>query len=109
MRNFAATASAIACFMVSNAEATVTIIGTRGCGEWANAKNTSKIDYEAMSVWVLGFLNGLAVATDKDVLRGLDVFAIPLWMDKYCSSNPLSNLPDGAVALFAELKKRNVR
>lgn len=109
MKKFTALALVITCLMVSNAEATVNLVGSRGCGEWANAKTTNKTDYQAMSVWVLGFLNGLAIATDRDVLRGFDVFSISLWMDKYCASNPLSDVPDGAIALFAELKKRNAR
>jgi len=78
---------------------TFKVRGMRSCGEWIS-KDVSD------QSWLIGFLAGLDVAREQNVLNGTDNLSLYLWMDNYCRSNPLSNLYYGSEDLFDELKKQ---
>jgi len=56
--------------------------------------------YEA---WLVGDLNGLAVATQVDFLKDTNIQSYFLWVDNYCKSYPLKDLSLAGFRLSLEL------
>jgi len=54
----------------------------------------------------MGFMTGLAVDSQKDVLAEPDGDSLILWMDNYCKSHPLDTVGAGATVLYRELLSR---
>ena len=90
---------------VSNAEAVATR-GVPSCGTWVKETNEDQWQIVATRGWLVGFLTGLAVASDKDVLRGTDNASWYLWVNNYCQANPLKKLDSAGYILFLELSKQ---
>ena len=90
-----------------NANAVLTT-GVVGCGKWIAASERKASDRFLLFYqgWVLGFLNGSAVQTNKDILKNTDNESLYLWIDNYCRANPLKSLVDGSDDLFEALKKQ---
>ena len=94
----------IICFSTATiATEKVATFGMHDCGQWFSNKLTS-------SAWLLGYLSGLnsVVGTkNNDHLNKLNSSdQAYLWMDKYCQSNPLSNVQTGGNRLYEELMKK---
>lgn len=72
------------------------------CADWVEAKNNGQIYIQQ---YLIGTLNGAAVAVAKDVW-GLPPRIGPkeafFWMDVHCQSNPLDTVVQGAFALLQE-------
>jgi len=84
---------------------TVTIKGSRSCGTWIqDRKINDAIDSET---WVIGYLSGIAVSYNKDILRNSDNSSLYLWIDNYCQKNPLNRISHAAKELANELAKIN--
>lgn len=75
------------------------------CGEWIVHREKSDTLALGNASWLLGYLSGLAVGSDKDYLSGTDNASIYKWMDNYCRANPLRDLSNGGNALAAELAR----
>ncbi len=88
------------------APAAVMIRGLHSCGEWVTERQKPQftIVRGALEIWLIGFLSGLAVATNTDVLNGTDIESLHVWMDNYCHDHPLDNLDYGSVELYRQLK-----
>lgn len=89
--------------------ADVTIRGVPSCVSWLVDDEQNKGDgwvRVADQSWLLGFLSGQALESDKNVLKGTDSDTLYRWMDNYCMMNPLKNIADGGDALFYELAKQ---
>jgi hypothetical protein len=56
--------------------------------------------------WVMGFLSGLAVAKNSDILAATDYFGIVGWITNYCAQHPLEEIATAAHGLFLELGGR---
>jgi len=82
----------------------VEIRGVRSCGYWISGKAT--VQGGANEAWLLGVLSGMALYSDKDILKGTDNESIYLWMDNYCRANPLKSISNGGDVLFEELLKQ---
>ena len=76
--------------------------GTPSCGEWVVHRKKSDTLALSNTSWLMGYLSGLAVASGKDFLQGIDNTAIFSWMDNYCLANPLKDTGAGGLALMAE-------
>jgi hypothetical protein len=86
--------------------------GNRDCGIWLQKDN----DYLRMGTegWLLGYLSGqnkvintLKKEKNGDVLGKVNsANQILLWMNNYCTANPLSDIATGADKLMVELMKR---
>ncbi len=82
--------------------------GAQSCGEWVTAR--AKDALSAETVWVLGFLSGLAAGEGVDFwgtpgaprVNPLDNASVYLWMDNYCKANPLHMIATAAGAPFWE-------
>lgn len=95
--------------------AVVTIRGTRSCGQWIEIRDDEKkgvkpITSISVQSWLIGFLSGQALESDKDFwgkegANSLDNASVFLWMDNYCRANPLKPLNQGADQLFEERTK----
>lgn len=82
---------------------TLQLRGVRSCGEWVKDKEMPAIGNQA---WLVGYLSGIAVATNKSFLRGTDNESIYLWVDNYCQANPLKSVAEAGVILHFELVKQ---
>ena len=82
----------------------LSIEGKTDCGSWISArKNDRSVAYEH---YVLGLLNDMVMGSKMDFWRAkgskLKRDQVYLWMDNYCSKNPLSGPFEGAMELMNE-------
>jgi hypothetical protein len=103
----AAILSSMAAFAPQQASA-VTTFGSSSCGVWVRERAEGKQSSQASRFWLAGYLSGLAVGRDRDVIGETDADSVFLWMDKYCKANPLANVGTGADELFDELAVRSL-
>ena len=83
--------------------------GMAPCGQWVRERNEDGYNTVVDQRGLVGFLSGLVIGSNKDVLNGTDNASIFLWMDNYCRKTPLSHSYEGALELFRELvKKKNL-
>ena len=80
--------------------------GTSDCGQWvANSKSNFSI-----RSWLLGYMSGLnyGLSNEKnDALNKVNsAEQIFLWMDNFCTKNPLKRVSQGGNELFDELSKK---
>lgn len=82
--------------------------GIYQCGEWVNAKNEGENSprYVQMKVYFSGYISGLALGYRKDVLKNTKFESAALWVDNYCSANPLKGLLYAGLQLFIALRKQ---
>ena len=76
--------------------------GFSTCGTWSKSQ-----DHQLFMSWTNGYLSGLSVARQRNVLKSVDFAAIEAWMNNYCQANPLDKVIDAATALFDELNSRS--
>ena len=87
--------------------ADVTVRGGGTCRAYLDAKNNSVEETVKRLVWTLGYVSGLAVATQVDVLTDDDGAETMLkWVDAYCQAYPAKNLSDAGDLYFRVLKER---
>ncbi len=92
-------------FITTNATAGAEARGSRSCGVWI-ADKVDIIQSHDNESWLIGYLSGLAIASDKNILFNIDNPTLILWTDNYCRNNPLKQLYDAGIVLFYELKKQ---
>lgn len=92
--------------LLSTSVPAVTVLGGGSCGQWISDRKSNKMMSATKEFWLLGYISGLAAATDKDVLKGMDSNSMEAWIDNYCGNNPLDRFVNAADALFIELVKR---
>ena len=82
----------------------VNSFGNVSCGKWMNERSDSKSWLaQTRGSWLMGYLTGLASASQKDFLKETDPESLLLWMDNYCNANPLMQVADGGNTLALEL------
>lgn len=97
--------AAFSFIVIANNTHAIMTIGDRSCGQWSSRKENPYLKMVVHS-WLMGFMSGLAVGTDEDVIAGTDGESIDLWMDNYCHKHPLERLSMDASLLYFELKAR---
>lgn len=90
---------------VSAHASALTTMGAASCREWEEVRHSkdsasASALYEA---WLVGDLNGLAVATQVDFLKNTNIQSYFLWVDNYCKSNPLKDLSLAGFSLSLDL------
>lgn len=96
--------------VVHGASAEITYLGTMSCGSWVQAKQQGDLaSRDRYRMWVVGFLSGSAIQTNRDVLEGIDEASLSTWVDNYCQKHPLEKLVAAADALFDELSTRKLK
>jgi hypothetical protein len=99
MRRFALGLVVAAVMGVGLAHAQVSVRGAQSCGVWAKDRGVHE------KAWLVGYLSGVAMVTNRNFVEGTDSNSMYLWMDKYCRENPLKDMADGAYALYQELAR----
>ncbi len=84
----------------------IEVRGSRSCGDWVSTRPVRSIETIAVETWLVGYLSGLAIGTNKDFIKGTDNPSIFLWVDNYCRANPLKSLGDAGTDLYFELIKQ---
>ena len=84
----------------------VTMFGGGDCGQWvATSKSNASLKH-----WLVGYMSGLnaGMSSEKnDPLNKLNsAEQIFLWMDNFCTKNPLKTISNGGNALFYELRDK---
>lgn len=80
-----------------------TIRGVPDCAYWLRDREPGGNASYFNAMWLVGYLSGAAVHSDRDILRTIDSESIAAWMDRYCKANSSSNIAEGSEMLFAEL------
>jgi hypothetical protein len=76
------------------------------CREFTAVEKNKLAPYDRTASWIFGFLSGVATASDRDVLRGLDPNATVDWISNYCRQNPNDSLDTATAKLFQALTTR---
>jgi hypothetical protein len=101
------TAVLILLCLCANAEAGSTIVGagSQTCTAWTNRKKNPVVKGSFES-WLVGFISGLNVSGERDMIGGSDFDAIIEWMDKRCAATPSERIGIAALDLGMELAKK---
>lgn len=85
----------------------ITAVGMVSCGSYISSvdNRTNSANYS----WVAGYLSGVSMGLNVDLLKQTDGASIRLWMENYCRKNPLKNTADAADQLAIELMKANAK
>ena len=101
-------AAAVLIFTSLVADAQVTIVGTIDCGSWVSSRKSNN---QLMQEWLLGFINGISLGANMELwdANGQTIThqQMYLWMDNYCTKNPLNSVVQGSVELMNE--RTNIR
>ena len=82
------------------------IVGAASCGDWVKDRADKGRNKVAGESWLVGYLSGIAIDSNKNFLKDKDVNLFYLWMDDYCKNSPLSNTAVGGRRLSMELIKK---
>lgn len=83
-----------------------TIRGVPSCAYWLQDREPGGHSSYFNAMWLVGYLSGAAVHSEKDILSTVDSESIAVWMDNYCKANASRNVAEGGEALFNELARR---
>jgi hypothetical protein len=89
---------------VAGSAAGIYVVGQPDCGTWhrSRSERTSQI----LEGYVQGLMNGLALGSGVEFWRAqsnsVNIDQVSLWIDKYCTDNPLSDVVAASVTLMNE-------
>ena len=80
----------------------------RSCGAWLENRQEGGWVEIIDGNWLTGFITGanLYRPGKKNYLEGTDVKSARIWIDNYCTKNPLRDAADAAADLIKELARR---
>ena len=99
-------------------------MGTQSCAEWTKAEGErrpvssggtmlteSGSDIPGQTQWITGFLTAYNYyqSATPNVAEGTDMNGVFAWIDTYCAAHPLDPIAKAAIAVVAELSKRQSR
>jgi len=81
------------------------------CADWAKVSaaqpgSADKSTQATQQAWLIGYLAGLASATETDMPPKITNAALYAWMDHYCSDNPQAMVSNGAGMIILGLRER---
>lgn len=78
------------------------------CGKWTEIRRDAaeKREEAWFLQWTFGFLTAAGQFDDYD-MEPRDIAAFAIWLDKFCSQNPLDQFGEAVHTLHIELKERN--
>lgn len=94
-------ASCLSVAMPARAVSSLTIKDA-SCASWLDARARSE---QYQTAWLLGYLTGVSVGANVNILKGVKPEIIETWMDNYCSANPQLKMTDGTSDLIELLLK----
>jgi hypothetical protein len=77
-------------------------ISDASCASWLDARARNE---QYQTAWLLGYLTGVSVGANVNILKGVNPEVIESWMDDYCKSNPQKKMTDGTSDLIELLLK----
>jgi hypothetical protein len=89
-----------------NAGSTIVGAGSQSCTAWTNRKKNDVVK-SAFESWIVGFISGLNVSGDREIVGGGDFTSIIAWMDRRCISAPSQQIGVAALDLAMELAGRS--
>ncbi|MDO8988075.1 MAG: hypothetical protein Q7U91_00410 [Sideroxyarcus sp.] len=89
-------ASSLTFSMPARAVASLTI-SDASCASWQYARARGE---QYQTAWLLGYLTGVSVGANVDILRGVGPEFIESWMDNFCNANPQKLMTDGTSDLI---------
>jgi hypothetical protein len=92
--------------MISANARAVIVTGAPSCGKWVHDRQQDAYPAVVDESWLVGYLSGIAHATQKDFLKGTNNDSLYLWVNNYCQANPLSYLDEAGDHLALELIRR---
>jgi hypothetical protein len=94
----------VSCLTVSMPVWAVTSLTIKdaSCAAWLEARARNE---QHQTAWLLGYLTGVSVGANVDILKGVRPEVIETWMDDYCRSNPQKRVTDGTSDLIDALLK----
>ncbi len=84
----------------------VMVKGYPTCGAWIQTRSPDGKPAHDATIWVLGFLSGVAWESNQDIIDSVDPASIDVWMDNYCHAHPLNNVANGVASLAKELQAK---
>jgi hypothetical protein len=72
-------------------------ISDASCASWLDARARNE---HYQTAWLLGYLTGVSVGANVNILKGVGPEVIESWMDDYCKSNPQKKMTDGTSDLI---------
>ncbi len=79
--------------------------GGTSCDQWLADDKNNGWEIVADHFWLLGYLSGLAVGLDDEILSGTTNEAIYDWMNDYCAGHPLEGIAEAAQVFAREQMK----
>ncbi len=84
--------------------------GAPSCADWVKYSGSHPNSVEksielSQQAWLIGYLVGLAAATETDIPPRITNAALYAWIDHYCSANPQATVSDGAGNLVFGLRQ----
>lgn len=81
------------------------------CADWmkysGSQPNSTEQSIElSQQAWMIGYLAGLAAATETEIPASITNAALYAWMDHYCSANPQAMVTNGGGLLVFALKEK---
>lgn len=100
-------AIAMAVTAIQASAQSVTVRGSGTCQAYLDAKRNSVQEAVKDLNWLLGYMSGLAVATQVDVLgKGDNADFLLKWVDGYCQLYPAKYLSDAGDLYYRFLKEQ---
>jgi hypothetical protein len=72
-------------------------ISDASCASWLAARARNE---QYQTAWLLGYLTGVSVGANVNILKGVAPEVIESWMDNYCMANPQLKMTDGTSDLI---------
>lgn len=84
----------------------ITVAGGQSCGEWLKHRKNGGWEAIVVQNWLMGYLSGVAMESNKDFLKNAEGESIFLYIDQYCTKNPLERVRGAGDQLASELSKK---
>jgi len=82
--------------------------GSQTCTAWTNRKRNAVVKGSFES-WLVGFISGLNISGERDMVGAGDFDAIIDWMDQRCRTTPSDRIGIAALDLGMELARKASR
>ena len=92
-------------YSIADAGSTIIGAGSQTCTAWTNRKK-NKVVKGSFESWLVGFISGLNLSGERDMIGGGDFDAITEWMDRHCLATPSERIGILALDLGMELARK---
>jgi hypothetical protein len=108
MKAFAIGLVLICLSTIADAGSSIIGAGSQTCTAWTNRKKNAVVKGSFES-WLVGFISGLNISGERDIVGGGDFDAIVSWMDQRCLAAPSERIGIAALDLGMELARKAAR